>query len=147
MSKVNVSVVRETAKAVLVQNVKGEQGWIQKRWLKEGLVSVATFEKAVASFNAHAAEKQNEREWNNTWFPVQILGETEKAIKVSVQLELCHVEQTRFVDVYIPKSQVTNGQVKGWLLLAKAKEASEKYRGHGVIVESVGGVQLNVMGL
>ncbi len=138
--RTQVSVVRETARALLVE-AAGQQGWIQRRWLRaDGTVSADTFQKAVASNQARkaelAAERQAEasfREFKNSSHLVTIARQTEKAIACEVELELAGCHTTKIV--WFAKSCCEPGEaegtalVPGWLIVEKHREVTEGFCG------------------
>lgn len=121
--KTQVTIERETAKAYLVADSQGRQGWIQKRWLRDGQVNSETFEKAVATQEKEAAWKERCAAWKEDFHPVTVTRETEKAIAIEIVFERCDGEKEISRFMWFPKSQVRNGnEVPGWLLAAKNRE-------------------------
>lgn len=56
----------------------------------------------------------------------KVVRETDKAVMVQFKLELAHNDVVS--DVWFPKSKIQDGKVQPWLLSAKMRELSEKYR-------------------
>lgn len=139
-TRTQVSIVRETAKALLVE-AAGQQGWIQRRWLRaDGTVSGETFAKAVANNSARkqafAEERQAEaefRNFKNTSHLVTIAKQTDKAIACEVIVELAGCESAKLV--WFAKSCCEPGEaegtalVPGWLIVEKHREAVEGFSG------------------
>lgn len=137
-TKINVTVIRETAKALLVADQAGREGWIQRRWCADGMVSAATFEKAVE----HAAERKESaarevefakaaREFANSDHAVPVVKETEKAVACEIAVEFAGDEETKLV--WFPKSAIGGAEgvalIPGWLLNAKIEELQSKPAG------------------
>jgi hypothetical protein len=151
---IKVEIVKETAKAYLVKDSAGREGWIQRRWLRaDGTVIAATFERSAAS----KIERQQQRDgafaaakaFRNEAHRVSVARETEKAIGVTaVYGDGAFVHEGLEKLVWFPKSQVREGKVPGWLILAKARELGESLIGGcnhlSILVESVGGVEVDL---
>jgi hypothetical protein len=123
-----VTIIKSTAKAHLVENAAGQQAWIQARWLKaDGSVSDDTFNKSASALAKSKAEAEAEKEFKNSYHPLgEISKESEKAVAIQAHWENFASEQSGSALVWIPKSQIKDGAVPGWLLQAKARELKER---------------------
>ena len=132
-SRVEVEIIRSTAKAHLVRAADGREGWIQRRWLAaDGTVGEGTMDRADASRQAAARKREAEkaeRVWRDSLHLVRIARQTEKAIAVSAPFEFAgDVDETL---LWFPKSQCQPGEergtafVPGWLIAAKIDEKCE----------------------
>jgi SH3-like domain-containing protein len=145
-SKIQVSVVRETAKALLVQDADGREGWIQRRWLSaDSTVKAETFEKAVASAEERKADKQAAQDFRNNFHQIIVVRETEKAVGCEIHFDLCDIERNATRMVWFPKSRCQRTDdgwaAQGWMILAKEDEArAEVYNGGrvGSVIIEVG---------
>lgn len=123
-----VEIVKESAKgALLVKAADGRTAWLLPKSVKDGQVNLATFEKkaqAVAEKQTASAEVEA---FKNSYHSVTFCQETEKACKTHGYGYRClDMHDDLDVDfceaVWIPKSQIVDGKVPGWLILAKARD-------------------------
>lgn len=126
MEKIQITVVNETNKAYLVTD-GARQGWVMNRSLSaDNKVNKTTFEKACAEYEEREAIKAASREADNEYWPVPVLSETEKAVKVPVRVENVHLEQEIIRWAWFPKSQIRADEgrtlVPGWLIRARLRE-------------------------
>ena len=117
-----VTVERETKKAVMV-SANGRTGWIQKRWMKDGLVSEKVFTKAADNMEAYRAARESEQAWKNSRHEIRVDSETEKAIATQVIFTSDDGEQDVNRLLWFPKSQAIGNAVPGWMIAAKVDEA------------------------
>lgn len=125
------------AKAHLVQDEQGRQGWIMAKSLNENNeVNEATFEKAVENFvtpEQKEAERQAERDADNAMIDVAdfIEGESAsgKAVYMTAEWAEEHTDQAGEKRIYFPKSMVKNGALPQWMLNKKAAEIREDFHG------------------
>lgn len=137
-TKINVTVIRETAKALLVKDEAGRQGWIQRRWFADGVVSSTTFEKAVS----HAAERaesaardadraREARDFANAEHAVRVVRESEKAVACEIVVEFAGDEEAKLV--WFPKSMIGGADgvalIPGWLITSKLAEVTSRPSG------------------
>lgn len=138
MSRIQVQIVRSTAKAHLI-SAEGKEGWIQARWLKaDGTVAKATFEKAVTNAEerkeAFASKREfeaAERAFRQASHAVRVARETEKAVAAEVLLSIPGgFEETALV--WFPKSAIEGGEgvavIPGWMIRDREERAGENYR-------------------
>lgn len=152
MTTIEVTTVRVSPKgAHLVQDCQGRQAWLLPKSLKDGRVNVKTFEANVhrkaSTDQARAEHSAAVKAFRDSLHTVAVAWENEKCIGID-----CWVEATSCEDVrtrkraFVPMSQVKDGQVAGWLLIAKAREAAQQVQGHRNDVKyqvaSIGGVEL-----
>lgn len=141
--RVDVSVVKETAKAALIKDEQGREGWVQKRWLKDGHVSESVLEKAVASNEERKRSYERQRAWKNTPQPATREPDRETAKAIGYQLEVEIPSSASSLQGYttkrmawFPKSQAKkiDGKwaIPGWLIDARendiAQEVAEPYQ-------------------
>lgn len=140
--RVKVEVVKETDKALLIQDKDGREGWIQKRWRREdGTVSTETFDKSHQEFKARKESRAAGVAWRNSFHQVAIARETEKAVAVEADVEIANLEKSTRRTLWIPKSVMKDGGVPGWILDKKVQEMKSEFPyGAGVIVWKVGGM-------
>jgi hypothetical protein len=98
-----MKIIKETTKAKLIE-LDNIQFWVKNSWLKsDGTLTPAGFksyEEAKADYDYYS----NYNALNH----FEKLRETEKAILVNVQIELCNIEKVVDRDMWLPKSMVTN---------------------------------------
>lgn len=145
-ARIQVTIIRSTAKAHLVADATGRQGWIQQRWLKNGTVSAETFEKAVES----AADRQQirqsqqeadaaEREFERAAHRVAVVKETDKAVAAEVILRIPGGFEEPAL-VWFPKSAIGGGdgvaEVPGWMIREREQKVVSEWspRGQGSYV-------------
>ncbi len=127
MQTTPITIVRSTAKAHLVQAADGRQGWIQARSLKaDGSVNAPTFDKAAAEFAGRVQARAEAAAFANGLHPIgAVERESERAVAVQARWQEHGSEQQGTRLVWFPRSQIVDGQVKGWLIEAKARELRE----------------------
>lgn len=143
--KIQVQVIKNTRKAVLVQDPEGRKAWVQNRSFKNNEVNEATFEKSTKFFKRMDTAKTNKKDWANGFHHVDIIKSTEKAIACRISMNLEVVDQTRYETVWIPKSLCkdiaeTSVRVAGWFIFKKIDELKQKYYGKGADVEDFGSI-------
>lgn len=69
------------------------------------------------------------REYQQAFHSIKMVRETEKAVAVEVIVDFCDIERDTTQLVWLPKSQLVNGQAPGWLLNAKIDEVTEQASG------------------
>jgi len=138
--KIQVEIVRSTAKAHLVKDSTGREGWIQARWLSaENMVSHTTFEKALdnkaESQNKAAADRAfaaAENEFKSTMHPVRVVRETEKAVAAKCVINFAGFEEAKLV--WFPKSAIDGSDgvalIPGWLIRAKQADLLQSFASH-----------------
>lgn len=138
-----VTIVKSTVKAHLVQNAAGQQAWIQARWLKaDGTVSDSTFIKGALKIQVKKDQDEALKAFKNEFHAIQVARESEKAVAITVRIDLCDIERDITRLVWLPKSQLKDGAAPGWLLLAKRAELRDELRNAGsAIIEFFGGVE------
>lgn len=152
MSRIQVQIVRETPKALLIA-ANGHEGWIQRRWLAaDSTVSVSTFNKAAAKSAARRADNTSIRAWKDAYHPVAVVGETEKAVLCNASMEIyiaaSSMARGHKEGVWFPKSLLRDGAAPGWLLLKKSAELMKNWNAlhqGGCSVDSIGGVSLMIL--
>lgn len=149
--RIKVKIERSTAKAHLIV-ASDRKAWVQRRWLdEEETVSEATFNRQADEFEARREMlkqvRDTDREFKNGLHSVRIERETEKAIACRADFEdgSCTIDGQRLA--WFPKSQVKEGKVPGWLILAKARDLAENIIGgqnhFSITVNQIGGVEVN----
>ena len=128
--RIEVSIVRETPKALLVKNGDRE-GWIQRRWLRteDNTVNRDTFERSAQRKQQQVESDQCLRDYKNSYQPLgKIIRESAKAVMVNASVEIIDIEKVLTRGVWFPKSQLneTGTKIKGWLILAKARDLREE---------------------
>jgi hypothetical protein len=128
MQVTQVTIVTSTAKAHLVADAAGRQGWIQNRSLKaDSTVNTTTFDKAAAEFTGRVQAKAEAAAFANDFHLIGLVQrETDKAIAVQADWDEHCSDQSGKSLVWFPKSQLVDGQAKGWLIEAKARELRER---------------------
>ena len=77
---------------------------------------------------------------------MEIKRETEKAVLVTVKIELCNIEREVSRDVWFPKSQLDkDGNPNEWIVARKWEELRDELEarhgyGLGILLTSIGGV-------
>ncbi|HIJ66821.1 MAG TPA: hypothetical protein HPP51_00860 [Planctomycetes bacterium] len=116
--------IKETKKALRLEK-DGVRFWIQKRWIKDDGQLTPAGQKAFK-------EAKDQQAYNESLqaLPGPVAWESDKAIGVDgfFLMARCDGEVDRVVRqrLFFPKSQITDSQVKGWLLTAKINEATDK---------------------
>lgn len=143
MTKILVKINHTTfkkgrAKAHLVEDAQGRQGWIMARSLNENSeVTAATFEKAAASYVSPEEKKRSAEEERTAFLnagkvmvPVADFIEGESASGKAVYMTASWAEeitnQTGNNRIYFPKSMIKDGALPQWLLEKKATELREE---------------------
>ncbi len=148
-----VTIVKSTDKAHLIEDDDGRQGWIQKRWLRDdNTVGTKTFDRSIESKTTREAESKRLRElaseFRNDFHPIKIVRETEKAVAATASWMDGYCVNEGEQLAWFPKSQVQDGAVPGWLILAKAREIGERLIGnknhYSIVVTDIGGIELCV---
>ena len=151
-NRIQVTIKKSTAKAHLIV-ADDRECWVQKRWLRQDdmTVSAKTFDRqATAKVEREALVKEirdNTRAFRDGRHAVKIERETEKAIACKAYFEdgYCTIDGERLA--WFPKSQVRDGAVPGWLIIAKAQELGERLIGgqnhFSITVVEIGGVEIN----
>jgi SH3-like domain-containing protein len=134
MNKTNVEIVKETAKAKLVQDSEGRQGWVMNKSYSDGLVNSKTFEKSVEKMAGFKSLVEEKKEADKSFAPIiEIKKSTDKAVCLSAFWEEEITDQTGYRDIWIPKSLLNEHEaVPVWFLRKKAtelREALTKQRG------------------
>lgn len=142
MTRIQVTIVRSTPKAHLVQDTTGRTGWIQARWLAaDSTVSATTFEKAVASAADRAASQQRksdfeaaEKQFRNNWHLVEVAKETEKAVAAKITI-LAPGGFEEEALVWFPKSAIGGGEnfaeIPGWMIRDREGSVGDNFRPSG----------------
>lgn len=132
--KIQVKIIKETKKAKLVEDNKGNQGWVQNRSFKNGEVNLSVFEKSVSFLNVRAEEKVETDNFNQGETEIEISWENEKAIAFDKEAEfvqcssMWHIKSIR---IFLPKSICRNENGKwfapNWSLIKNLKEKLPTY--------------------
>ncbi len=119
-------IIRETKKALLIENVDEVSFWIQRRWMRaDGTLTPA----GAAAENAAYEEIENPQEQQEPEavkiLASEVLAETEKAVRVSAFVEYSGVDAQ--IRIWLPKSQLIERDgldftVPAWLAEAKASD-------------------------
>lgn len=124
MTRIEVSIVRSTKKAHLVQDADGVQFWIQARNLKDGSISERVHQTALQNKAEFVADRQAERAAREAYFTVQVDRETEKAVGTSLAfITKTGGEVSRMI--WFPKSMLRDGQAPGWMIASKVDDAKQ----------------------
>ena len=128
MQVTQVTIVKSTAKAHLVADTTGRQGWVQNRSLKaDSTVNTTTFDKAAAEFTGRVQAKADAAAFANEFHSIGLVQrETEKDVAVQADWSEECSDQAGKATIWFPKSQLVDGQAKGWLIEAKARELRER---------------------
>ena len=140
MKRIQVQIVRSTAKAHLVAS-GDRQGWIRKSWIRDdGTVSKSTFDRAAKIKEARDKAQRERQEFRNAYHTVTVARETAKAVMVDVDwFASCDPTHAGTSGAWIAKSLMKGSAAPGWILAKKIDEVQARFRAE-VTVESVGGV-------
>lgn len=135
-ARIRVGIIRSTAKAHLINDESGRQGWIQKRWLApDGTVAAHTFEKAVASFERAAAVRAITAGWQDAYHRVRFDTETERAVGTVITVWSADREKSRQFTLWFGKAILRDNKVPGWAILSNLDKILNQHQ-----VKAVGGV-------
>jgi len=128
--KIKVEVVRETKKAKLVKTEDGRQGWMMNRSVNaELMVNEETFIKAAAEFAGRESAKEAAMEFRNEYHSIgEIARESDKVVAVEARIDEECTDQSITRLIWLPKSQIKDGQVQGWLLQTKVEDLLNQVR-------------------
>lgn len=126
--KINVTVERESEKGALLVTDGARRGWVMPRSYSNGQVNDSTFAKACAEFESRQSSRTFVREGYYRFADAIVLRETEKAVAVRVPVELCNLEVDREETMWLPKSQIRNGnEIPAWLISRKVEEMQAQF--------------------
>lgn len=137
MNRIPISIIRENDKgnAALVADQAGTTGWVQTRYITDNTVSAQVWAKAQEFAAAQAAKRNARADWNNTFHPVAVVRETEKAIMVEVEVELANLDKTTREGIWMPKSVLNDdGDAPGWMLRKKVDEMLNRLHKYAPII-------------
>lgn len=139
-TKHHIDIIRTNDKgtASLCRDDQGREGWVQTRWIKDSQVSDRVWTQAVDEQAERAARRNADREFKDAYHTVKVAGETDKAIRCDLVLDLTNVEKEVAVSVWFPKSMLDGeGRVPGWMIAKRLDDAFlERARFAPIMVES-----------
>lgn len=115
--------VKETKKAKLLEQDE-VKFWIQKRWQRaDGSLTPA----GEHSFE-EASERAAERAKGEKYYKISDLveRETDKAVMIKVDFDICNLEKTVTWSIWLPKSLLKNGYAPSWFLAKKIEQAERE---------------------
>lgn len=130
MKRIELKEIKQTRKAMLVQDASGRTAWIPKRWIREDMtVKVETFEKATGEYAAIQAVREEDKAFRDSYHDLgKIARETEKAIAIGVTIFEEHTDQSINRQAWFPKSLLRYGKAPGWFIEKKANELIDDNR-------------------
>jgi len=116
----------------------GVKFWIQKKWLRADNTLTPAGERAFEQAKADLEEKAKGEKYYNVKPFIQ--KETEKAVMIAVNVDVCNIERNVTRNFWFPKSQMKNGYAAEWFLNKKIAETKEQIYNQfntGGIVDSI----------
>ena len=118
----NFEILGETAKAWKLEK-DGVSFWLPKSQIKKD----GNFSKKGVEFFENA-KFENERKNGETDITSAIVSETEKAVKLKIEVEFCDIEIEKTLNFFCPKSLIKNGKVANWFFFKKIEEIAQEVR-------------------
>lgn len=115
-------ILAETAKAWKLGK-DGMSFWMPKSQIKKD----GNFSKKGEEI-FERAENEFSRKNGETDVTAAMVGETDKAIKLKIEVEFCDAETSGSLNFFCPKSLVKNGKLANWFFTKKIEELADELR-------------------